>query len=125
MIDETRIRDWLSAYRHAWSTDDPEEVAALFSEDVRYSTAPYRPPLEGVAAVGDYWLGEREGEIPWSFEYQVLAQEGDLFVVRAVTTYPEGTHDADGPEVFHNLWLVRLDADGRVSEFVEYFMLVE
>jgi hypothetical protein len=78
-----------------------------------------------VAAISDYWLGEREGAIPWSFEYQVLAQEGDLYVVRAVTTYPEGTHDADGREVFHNLWLVRLDAAGRVSEFVEYFMLVE
>ena len=55
----------------------------------------------------------------------MLAQEGDLFVVRAVTTYPEGTSDADGPETFHNLWLVTLDGDGRASEFVEYFMLVE
>ena len=72
-----------------------------------------------------YWLGEQEGEIPWSFEYQVLAQEDDLFVVRAVTTSPEGTSEAEGPETFHNLWLVRLDADGRASEFVEYFMLVE
>ena len=98
MIDEIRIRDWLAAYRHAWSTDDPEEVAALFSEDVRYFTAPYRTPLEGVQAVTDYWLGEHEGDIPWSFEYQVLAQEGDLFVVRAVTTYPQGTSEAEGPE---------------------------
>ena len=55
----------------------------------------------------------------------MLAQEGDLFVVRAVTTYPEGTSEAEGPETFHNLWLVRLDEDGRASEFVEYFMLVE
>ncbi len=55
----------------------------------------------------------------------VLAQEGDLFVVRAVTTYPEGTRSADQPEVFHNLWLVTLAADGRAREFVEYFMLAE
>jgi ketosteroid isomerase-like protein len=125
MIDETRIRHWLAAYRHAWTTDDPAEIAALFSEDVRYFTAPYREPLAGVEAVSGYWRGEREAEIPWSFEYQVLAQEGDLFVVRAVTTYPEGTNDAEDPEVFHNLWLVRLDDDGRASEFVEYFMLVD
>jgi hypothetical protein len=72
-----------------------------------------------------YWLGEKEGEIPWSFEYQLLAQEGDLYVVRAVTTYPEGTSGAEGPETFHNLWLVRLERDGRASEFIEYFMLVE
>ena len=125
MIDEARIRDWLAAYRHAWSTDDPAEVAELFSEDVLYFTAPYREPLEGVEALTAYWVGEKEGEIPWSFEYQVLAQEGDLFIVRAVTTYPEGgSHDHD-PAQFHNLWLVTLDADGRASEFVEYYMLVE
>jgi len=125
MIDENPIREWLAAYRHAWSTDDPSEVAALFGADVRYFTAPYRPPLEGVAAVTDYWLGEREAGIPWSFEYQVLAQEGDLYVLRAVTTYPEGGSHDDDPAQFHNLWLVTLDRDGRASEFVEYFMLVE
>ena len=124
MIDETRIRDWLAAYHHAWTTDDPDEVGRLFTGDVRYFTAPYREPLEGIEAVSSYWLGEQEGEIAWSFEYQVLAQEDDLFVVRAVTTYPEGTSEAEGPESFHNLWLVRLDEDGRASEFVEYFMPV-
>jgi ketosteroid isomerase-like protein len=125
MIDEQPIREWLAAYRHAWTTGDPDAVARLFTGDVRYFTAPYGAPLEGADAVTAYWLGEKEDEIPWSFEYQVLAQEGDLFVVRAVTTYPEGTHDADGPETFHNLWLVRLDAGGRASEFIEYFMLAE
>lgn len=125
MIDETPIREWLAAYRHAWSTDDPAEVATLFTTDVRYFTAPYRPPLEGIPAVQAYWLGEEEGEIPWSFEYLVLAQEGGLFVVRAVVTYPEGTSAAEGPEAFHDLWLVRLDEDGRASEFIEYFMLAE
>ena len=76
-------------------------------------------PLSGVDRVTDYWMDEAESGIPWSFEYQVLAQEGDLFVVRAVTTYPEGTQGAEAPEVFHNLWLVTLE-DGRASEFVEY-----
>ena len=125
MIDENPIREWLAAYRRAWTTDDPQDVARLFSGDVRYFTAPYRAPLEGIEVVTAFWLGQKEGGIPWSFEYQVLAQEGDLFVVRAVTTYPVGTSEAAGPETFHNLWLVRLDEDGRASEFVEYFMLVE
>jgi hypothetical protein len=125
MIDETRIRDWLAAYHHAWTTDDEGEIARLFAADVLYHTAPYREPLEGAEAVIAYWLGEHESGIPWSFEYQVLAQEGDLFVVRAVTTYPEGTDGAESPEVFHNLWLVTLGEDGRAREFVEYFMLME
>jgi hypothetical protein len=123
MIDETRIRDWLAAYHHAWTTDTPGDVALLFTDDVRYFTAPYREPLAGIGAVTEYWVGEGESRVPWSFEYQVLAQEGDLFVVRAVTTYPDGTRDADGAEIFHNLWLITLYGD-RASDFVEYFMLV-
>ncbi len=125
MIDENPIREWLAAYRHAWSTDDPGEVAGLFDTDVRYFTTPGGPPLEGLKELTDYWLGEGESRIPWSFEYQVLAQEGDLYVVRAVTTYPEGTSDADGPETFHNLWLVWLGPDGRATEFVEYYVPAE
>jgi ketosteroid isomerase-like protein len=123
MIDETRIRDWLAAYHHAWTTDDPEEVARLFTDDILFYNAPFMEPLTGVDRVTEYWLDEAESGIPWSFEYQVLAQEGDLFVVRAVTTYPEGTLGADAAEVFHNLWLVTLD-DERASQFVEYYMLV-
>jgi ketosteroid isomerase-like protein len=124
MIDEIRIRDWLAAYRHAWTTDDKQEVARLFTDDVRYFTAPYREPLSGPDQVADYWVGEGESQVPWSFEYQVLAQQDDMFIVRAVTTYPEGTGEGEGAEVFHNLWLVTLDGD-RASEFIEYFMLVE
>ena len=124
MIDEPRIRDWLAAYRHAWTTDDRQEVARLFTDDVRYFTAPHSEPLAGTDQVVDFWVGEGDSQIPWSFEYQVLAQEGDLFVVRAVITYPEGTGDGEGPEVFHSLWLVTLDGD-RASEFIEYFNLAE
>ena len=123
MIDEIRIRDWLADYHHAWTTDDPAEVARLFTDDVLFYNAPFMEPLTGVDRVTEYWLDEAESGIPWSFEYQVLAQEGDLFVVRAVTTYPEGTQGAEAPEVFHNLWLVTLEG-GRASEFVEYYMLV-
>ncbi|HSL95139.1 MAG TPA: nuclear transport factor 2 family protein [Thermoleophilia bacterium] len=124
MLDTTRIDDWLERYRGAWATDDPAEVGRLFADDVRYFTAPFAEPLEGIDEVTAYWLGEAESGIPWSFDHEVLAREGDLFVVRAVTRYPEGTRDAGGRrEVFHNLWLVTVTDDGRAREFVEYFML--
>ena len=125
MIDTTQIDEWLAGYRHAWTTNDREDIARLFTDDIRYYTAPYRDPLGGLDEVAAYWLGEKESGIPWTFEYDVLAREGGLYVVRAVTRYPEGTSDADGPEVFRNLWLVTLADDGRASEFVEYFMIEE
>ena len=41
MIDETRIRDWLSAYHHAWTTDNTREVEAAVRRRRPYFTAPY------------------------------------------------------------------------------------
>ena len=58
MFDATRIQDWLAAYRHAWTTDDRQEVARLFSDGARYFTAPYHEPLTGTDQVVDFWAGE-------------------------------------------------------------------
>jgi hypothetical protein len=125
MIDTSDIDRWLGRYRAAWLSDDPAEITALFTGDVRYYTAPYRDPLVGTDAVTAFWLDQGESRLPWTFDYDVVAREGDLYVVRAVTRYPEGTAGAPGAEVFHNLWLVTLAGDGRVREFVEFFMLAE
>ena len=125
MIDTRQIDEWLALYRRAWTTDSPDEIARLFTEDVRYYSAPYREPMNGREEVIEFWHGQKESVIPWSFDPEVIARDGGLHVVRAVTRYPEGTLSADGPEVFHNLWLVTLAEDGRAREFVEYFMLEE
>jgi ketosteroid isomerase-like protein len=130
MIDTSRIDAWLTRYKAAWSSGDPGEIAGLFTDDIRYFTAPYREPLVGAEAVTAFWLEQEESDIPWTFEYQVVAREAHddgagLYVVRAVTTYPLGTLGAPGAEQFHNLWLVTLRPDGRAREFVEFFMLVE
>jgi hypothetical protein len=120
MVDTTSIVEWLDLYRSAWSSDDPEEVARLFTEDVKYYTAPHRDPIVGRDAVVAWWVEMQESQLPWTFEYDIVARESDLYVVRNIAEYPEGGSDADGPEIYHNLWLVTLDADGRASEFVEY-----
>jgi hypothetical protein len=126
-METKAIDEWLGGYRAAWQTDAPGDIASLFTEGVRYYTAPYRDPLVGTEEVVAYWVGEAEAGIPWTFEYEVVAREGDRYVVRAVTRYPQGESSADSPlpREFHNLWLVTLTDDGRASEFVEFFMLAE
>ena len=124
-MDTTDIDRWLERYRAAWLSDDPAQIATLFADDVRYYTAPYRDPMVGTDAVTTWWVEQGESRLPWTFEPQAIAREGDLCVVRAVTRYPEGTDGEPGAMAFHNLWLVTLAADGRAREFVEYFMLAE
>ena len=112
-IETTQIDAWLEAYRQAWSSGDRTQIAALFTDGIRYFTAPYGAPLVGIERVTEYWLAQEESALPWTFEYEVVARQDDLFVVRAVTSYPQGTLGALGSEEFHNLWLVTLDGEGR------------
>ena len=124
MIDTTDIDRWLERYQKAWRSDDAGQIGALFTDRVRYYTAPWREPMVGAGAVSDWWRAMGESRLAWSFEYRVVARDEDLHVVRAVTRYPEGTDGEPGPIVFYNLWLVTLSGE-RAREFVEYFMQVE
>jgi len=123
MLDTTAIDRWLSAYRAAWSTDAPEDIKALFTPDARYFTAPYRIPRVGADAIAEWWASQGNSAMRWTFEYDILAREGSLQVVRGVTTYPDGLDESGGAEVYDNIWLVTLTDDGFASEFVEYWML--
>lgn len=109
--------DWMGGYLKAWESNDPEVIGQLFTEEALYYTAPYREPWRGRQAIVDGWLGRRDEPGTWSFEHEVLSEQGTLGVVRGVTDYPEQGRR------YSNLWLIRLDQDGRCREFIEYFML--
>ena len=122
MIDTTAIDAWLDAYKTAWRTDGVAQIGALFTLDARYYTAPYRQPYVGHSDIVKWWVGQENSKHAWSFEYEIVAREGDRYVVKGVTTYPEGVESPD-PEVYDNIWLVTLTAEGTASEFIEYWML--
>lgn len=123
MQDTTAIDRWLSGYLRAWRSDSPEDVAALFEPDARYFTEPFREPYLGRDAIVAWWAGHGESAVPWTFDYDVIASDGPLHVVKGVTTYPEGGGSGNGePVVYDNIWLVTLGASGSATEFVEYWM---
>lgn len=122
MTDTTAIERWLEGYVTAWETDAPEDIAPLFATDASYYATPYSMPHVGVDAIVTWWIGQENSKVPWTFVYDVVAREGDLYVVRGVTRYPEG-FESDKPKVYYNIWLVTLNEEGRAAEFVEYWML--
>ena len=124
MIDTAKIDRWLEQYLIAWKTDAPDDVARLFADNARYYTEPFRQPHMGRDEIVAWWIANGDSTIPWTFDYEVIAREGDLYVLRGVTRYPEGVPaERTDPDVYHNLWLVTLAEDGRATEFVEYWML--
>jgi hypothetical protein len=122
VLDTKMIDRWLSAYLKAWWSDSPNDIAELFEPDARYFTEPFRDPHVGREAIVEWWVGNGDSAVSWTFDHEVLAAEGPLFVVKGVTTYPHGGDGVGESEVYDNIWLVTLEDSGRASEFVEYWM---
>jgi hypothetical protein len=66
------------------------------------------------------WIGradwEGKPEDKWVFEYEWLAIDGDAGVLDGLTDY------SGRNEMFKNIWIIRLNEDGRCREFIEYWV---
>lgn len=118
--DRAAIESWLSAYRHAWETDDPDDVAALFTEDATYSPWPFSKSWEGRDTIVAKWIERGDSKNPWRFDSEVLAVEGDTGVIKGLTTYL--AHDDEAEDAYSNIWVVKLAPDGRARSFAEWWV---
>lgn len=111
------IRQWMEKYIAAWTTNEPDDIRALFTEDAVYATRPYDPDAwRGRDQIVDKWIASADEPEDWRFEWSVLGTDGDLAFVQGRTTYLN-----DRPS-YENLWVIRLGPDGRASAFTEWFM---
>lgn len=120
---------WLAAYVEAWNTYDPDQIAALFTEDIAYRYHPYDDPIEGRDEVIKAWraegdnpeAGTRDEPGTYEAEYRCVAVDGDVAVATGESSYRDS---ADGPvdRVYDNCFVMRFGPDGRCREFTEWFM---
>ena len=113
------FEQWLEWYRAAWTTDDPEQIGALFTEDATYSPRPFSKAWEGREAIVAKWIERGDSKAPWRFESELVAIEGDTGVVNGLTTYP--AHDDQQEDAYSNIWVIRLEPDGRARSFAEWW----
>jgi ketosteroid isomerase-like protein len=122
MTDAAAFDGWLERYADAWRSNDAERIGLLFTEEAVYRWHPYDDGddvARGRDAIVRAWLEEPDDPASWELTYERLAVDGDLGVARAITTYAD---TGEGARVYHNIFLVRLDDEGRCFDFVEYFM---
>jgi len=116
MTDREALSLWTEGYVRAWESNDPVEIAALFTGDARYFPEPHEAPWEGRDTIVREWLEHKDEPGDHTFRWDVLAVDGDLGFVRGWTTYLR-----DPPTRYGNLWVARLEDDGRANEFVEWW----
>lgn len=110
----TRVRVWIDAYVEAWNSNDPAKIGELFTGDAEYCTAPFDTPWRGRQRIVEGWLGRKDTPGETTFEWHPVVVTDEVAVIEGTTTYPD--------ETFSNLWVLRLDPDGRARRFTEWWM---
>jgi uncharacterized protein (TIGR02246 family) len=124
-MDRAQLAEWVEAYERAWRAPGTEALAELFTEDATYSTAPYAEPHHGLDAIREMWEAERSGpDEEFEMSSEIVAVENDVGVVRVTVLY-KAAEDKERRrhrqrQEYRDLWVVRLDGDGRCSEFEEW-----
>jgi hypothetical protein len=69
----------MEAYRAAWISNVPNEVAALFTEDAVYSVSPFTEPWIGRDEIVRRWVAGIQQDVEMT--YDVLAADGDQAII--------------------------------------------
>ena len=86
-MKEKDLDRWVEKYRKAWESNDPKDIAALWTEDAAWYRRPDEAPVLGRDAIVAAWLDVADGPGETDFEYQVLGFGDGVGFVRGWTTY--------------------------------------
>ncbi len=114
------VASWLERYVAAWKSGERSEIEALFGPDARYRYHSYDEPIVGTAAIADSWLDDPDEPGSFDASYACFAADDDAAVAIGRSTY----FAADGAvdRVYDNVFTLRFDAEGRCSDFTEWYV---
>jgi hypothetical protein len=122
------VQAWLDAYERAWETYDPDDIAALWTNDAEYRWHPADEPTVGRDEIVRAWTapeGDESGrDAPGTYlgEYRPYAVDGDRAVAIGTSTYWTDASRSTVDRVYYNNWLLEFGPDGRCRSFTEYWM---
>jgi hypothetical protein len=114
VMERAGLENWIERYERLWRTAGTDGLTELFAADASYSPSPWAEPIRGFEAIAAFWDEERDGpDEGFTLTSDVIAVEGDVGVAQIEVTYQQG-------QAWRDLWIVRLDTDGRCTAFEEW-----
>jgi ketosteroid isomerase-like protein len=115
-VDRPQVEAWIARYVELWQTAGTDGLADLFAKNASYSTGPYERPHIGLEAIARMWEAERHShDERFEMRSEIIAVEGDTGVIRVEVRYGRPRE-----QEYRDLWIVRLDGDGRCVHFEEW-----
>jgi SnoaL-like domain len=111
------VQRWIDGYIGAWSTNEPDAIAALFTEDAEYHDRPFGPATHGRDEIVAHWLAGRDEPGTWQASIHPFAVDTAENIGLAT-----GTVQYDTGRSFSNLWVIHLGPDGRAFSFSEWWI---
>lgn len=109
-MPQAQIDEWVQAYLHAWTTNDPNDIAALFTETAEYHEKPYETAWIGRDAIVTGWRSRWQWQSGgWTFAWATSSIAGNCATITGVGHYAELGD-------FDNTWTVTFDG-GLCSRF--------
>jgi hypothetical protein len=114
-MDRASFEDWLRKYFDAWVSNDPVDVADLFTEDAIYWVGPFREPWVGRDQIVDRWTSGHQEDVRVAFD--VIAFDGETGVADWNVTARTG--DMSQTE-WDGILTIAFAHDGRCREHREW-----
>ena len=111
-----RLDQWMDAYVEAWTSNDPDDIAVLFSDDAVYDPQTADGEMHGHREIVEWWQGIGDHPDNWDFEWLLLVETDDLAVITATTRY------FDPAASYRNLFVIKFDEDGLCRDFTEWYI---
>ncbi len=116
-MDRQSFEDWLGRYFAAWASNDPDDVAGLFTEDAIYWVGPFREPWVGRDQIVREWTSGSQDDVRAA--YDVVAVDGDRGV--AHWNVSAGGAGGEGRSEWDGVLVIAFAPDGRCREHREWF----
>ncbi|MEP6481228.1 MAG: nuclear transport factor 2 family protein [Rhodoglobus sp.] len=114
MTDPNAVAAWVAGYQKAWTSNSPDDIRAIFTDDASYSGRPKdERSWVGIAAIVDGWIAHADEPGSFTFDWHPVALEGDTAVVQAAVAY-------SGDTTWDDIWVIIFAPDGRAREFTEW-----
>lgn len=111
-----RLNEWMDGYVQAWTTNDADDIASLFSRDAVYDPQTPEGEWDGIDEIVRRWQDRDQDEENWEFEWRPLLETDEMAVVTGRTVYLD-------PQVsYRNLFVIRFDEQDRCSDFTEWWI---